>query len=370
MPDRAVLVLGNHADDAWSMRHYSRLLREAYADAGVLVEYAEPDSSLSRGVSLRPLAKLISHAENLLAFPVAVRRRARAASVIHIADHGNGAWLLWPHLRGKTIITCHDLLAVRGARGDFPEHVPDLSEKVRQRLIVRGLRKATVIHCVSETTARDVAAELPEARTEVILNPLRGPFAAPRRTGSEGAKRTRGPAVIVSGANWRKRRDFAIRAWQRLRQQPALSGIHLHVVGPPLSDDEASTLTAAEARAVHIESNLTDEELAALYCRARVLLQLSRYEGFGWPIIEAQAMGTAVLCTDGPIFREVAGDGAVFIPDDLDTVDWGHVASAIGGSELPARGTANVRRFTYEEFTGRLASLARSVASAGSMISR
>src|SRR5205085_3940294 len=49
----------------------------------------------------------------------------------------------------------------------------------------------------------------------------------------------------------------------------------------------------------------------ALYNRAHALLFPSRFEGFGWPIAEAQACGCPVLTSNRPPMNEVAGQGAL-----------------------------------------------------------
>jgi glycosyltransferase involved in cell wall biosynthesis len=53
------------------------------------------------------------------------------------------------------------------------------------------------------------------------------------------------------------------------------------------------------------------ELLEALYNRAHALLFPSRFEGFGWPIAEAQACGCPVLTSNRPPMNEVSGDGAL-----------------------------------------------------------
>ena len=53
------------------------------------------------------------------------------------------------------------------------------------------------------------------------------------------------------------------------------------------------------------------ELLEALYNCAHALLFPSRFEGFGWPIAEAQACGCPVLCRDAPAMSDVAGDAAL-----------------------------------------------------------
>jgi glycosyltransferase involved in cell wall biosynthesis len=58
----------------------------------------------------------------------------------------------------------------------------------------------------------------------------------------------------------------------------------------------------------------TNEVLEALYGRATALLFPSRFEGFGWPIIEAQACGCPVICGDRAPLPEVAGAAGLIHP--------------------------------------------------------
>ena len=60
---------------------------------------------------------------------------------------------------------------------------------------------------------------------------------------------------------------------------------------------------------VHVEFP-SDEELAKLYRQSWVFVLPSMYEGFGIPYIEAMASGTAVIATDNPGIRDIAGDYA------------------------------------------------------------
>ncbi len=55
-----------------------------------------------------------------------------------------------------------------------------------------------------------------------------------------------------------------------------------------------------------------DRELGLLYESAAALLMLSRGEGFGLPLVEAAKFGTPIVCSDLPVFREIAGDFATY----------------------------------------------------------
>ena len=62
-------------------------------------------------------------------------------------------------------------------------------------------------------------------------------------------------------------------------------------------------------------------DLAPLLSGARCLAFPSLYEGFGFPVLEAMACGTPVICSDTSSLPEVAGDAALLV-DPQDTDAW------------------------------------------------
>lgn len=60
----------------------------------------------------------------------------------------------------------------------------------------------------------------------------------------------------------------------------------------------------------------TDEEISALYQDASGLIFLSIGEGFGLPLVEAAHYGIPIVCSDIPVFREVAGEFATYVQLD------------------------------------------------------
>ncbi|MCP6203573.1 glycosyltransferase family 4 protein [Klebsiella pneumoniae] len=98
---------------------------------------------------------------------------------------------------------------------------------------------------------------------------------------------------------------------------------------------------------------LPDIELPKLYRSAKALIFVSFYEGFGLPVIEAQASGIPVITSKGSSLGEVASEGALLVePTDID-----EISKAITtvfkdnklSSELVQKGFENVKRYTWEK---------------------
>jgi glycosyltransferase involved in cell wall biosynthesis len=94
------------------------------------------------------------------------------------------------------------------------------------------------------------------------------------------------------------------------------------------------------------------EDLPALYAGARLAVFPSLYEGFGFPVLEAQACETPLVCSNASALPEVAGDGAEYF-DPTDVSDMAHALRSVlensaRRAELVTRGRENVKRFTWE----------------------
>ena len=95
-----------------------------------------------------------------------------------------------------------------------------------------------------------------------------------------------------------------------------------------------------------------DSDLAAFYATARLAVTLSRYEGFGLPVLEAMAAGCPVMVADTPALVEVAADVGLVVDD----VSVDGIARALAGAlgntaDLAARGRrgrARAAEFTWD----------------------
>ncbi|HXP34188.1 MAG TPA: glycosyltransferase, partial [Chthoniobacterales bacterium] len=124
------------------------------------------------------------------------------------------------------------------------------------------------------------------------------------------------PFILHVGSNLRrKNRDGALRIFALCKGK---WNARLVFVGDMLTPELLSL-----AESLGISDRVTQvpdasaELLEALYNRAVALLYPSRFEGFGWPIIEAQACGCPVVCSNSGPLPEAAGDAGLFHdPDD------------------------------------------------------
>jgi len=194
------------------------------------------------------------------------------------------------------------------------------------RASVAFLRRAARIVSDSTATADDLLRHLgiDHARVRVIhpgvdprFGPLREPGArqkARERLGIDGA-----PLLLHVGNNWfYKNLEGLLRAFARLRASGAGRGALLLKVGKPLSPTQR-----ALAASLGIEKNvrevglLNHHDLQAAYWAADALVFPSRWEGFGWPPLEAMASGTPVIASARGALAEVVGDAAEIVePDD------------------------------------------------------
>lgn len=112
-------------------------------------------------------------------------------------------------------------------------------------------------------------------------------------------------------------------------------------------------------------SGLSRDALVAEYRRCDLLLFASVYEGFGLPIIEAQAIGRPVVTSDLLSMPEVAGEGACLVnPFDVASIRAGvqRVISDPGYREdLISKGFDNVKRFSTSLIAEQYAALYREV---------
>lgn len=354
-----VLLLGNYGPGQQkSMLRFGELMSGLLTGAGHDVRIVQPPSVLGK---LRPaeagVGKWLGYVDRFVLFLPQLKREAAWADVVHICDQANAVYV--PILGTKPhLVTCHDLLGIRSALGEIAANPTSWSGRVYQRWILSGLRKAQRIVCVSEHTRRELlaVAHLPAWRTAVVPNALNYPYSPMRppecraRLLALGFGESLPFFLHVGGNQWYKNRLGVVRIFANLATRGGFERSHLLMVGKPWTREMRHLVSASGLSGrVHELVDVANEDLRALYSAAEALIFPSLQEGFGWPIVEAQACGCAVFTTNRAPMTEVGGDAAVYFDPD----DPAEAARAIAGGLGDAgtrrlRGLENAERFSSE----------------------
>ena len=127
----------------------------------------------------------------------------------------------------------------------------------------------------------------------------------------------------------------------------------LHLLSK-ISDERKAELERLIKPGVNIifHNGVTDDEYINLLQSAFCLASGSKEEGFGLPIIEAQMIGTPVVCSDMTIFHEVAGNGALFFGNDIPKQFADGIIKLTDKefeNELVEKGKQQAKKFTWKQ---------------------
>ena len=147
-----------------------------------------------------------------------------------------------------------------------------------------------------------------------------------------------------------------------------MSGLHdytLHLLSriTPERKAELEALIPDGAR-VLFHNGVTDAEYDELLLRATALISLSRAEGYGLPLVEAMALGTPVIASDIPIFREVGGDAVSYVHPESPTEFAAAVTALADDALWQQRSRKSVERaaeFNWDESARQLVGAAEEV---------
>jgi len=281
----------------------------AYLDRDV----AWPDPEGPRIERLRWRSRTIR-----LGLELPVRARRDRLDLLHVQ------YVAPPVAGTPVVVTIHDLSFV-----DVPDDLPTAMVWRLRATVGLAVRRAAVVLTVSEFTRRRLLEHYRLDPDRVIVTPNGvasrwQPLADDER---DARLRTAGltdlPERFVLGVGARHvRKDFdrLVRAVAAVRAEGE-SDVGLVLAGP---DGTATPAIAREIRRLHAEhwtrivGYVPDEALPALAGAAAAVAMPSRYEGFGLPVLEAQACGAVVVSVRAGAIPEVAGEAAILVEPGSD----------------------------------------------------
>lgn len=224
------------------------------------------------------------------------RLRKEKFDIYHITGDVNYLWIFFPFR--KTTMTCHDI-------GMYKNNAKTLKRRlfvfVSFYLASIFLKKITA---VSELTKNDLVniLHIKEEKVTVIPNPLSLHIKrCPKKFNSAC------PTILQIGTGWHKNLEGLIESIKGLK-------CHVEIVGQPC-DNDMKRMTDYGID-YSISHHISEAELIQKYEECDILYFVSRSEGFGLPIIEAQTIGRIVLTANSEPMRSVANGAALLFDSE------------------------------------------------------
>lgn len=312
-------------------------------------------------------SKWLAYVDKLLLLPLLLTEATRHADIVHICDHSNAIYVPQKR-RVPHVVTCHDLLAVRGGLGEQTDCPASPLGKLLQRWIARGLVRSEGLACDSTATLLDATRLLPGRRCPPELVPIALKYdykQVPAHERTERLKEIKGldlekPFILHVGSSLkRKNREGILRVFARISNSTNAQLVFAGKSLEPHQRQLAADLNIADR--IIETGEISNQVLVALYGSALVFFFPSRFEGFGWPVIEAQACGCPVVCSNREPLAEISGDSAMmrdvndeegFAADILRLATDTHLRSV-----LVEKGLRNVLRYRPEAMIAKYVSL-------------
>jgi glycosyltransferase involved in cell wall biosynthesis len=267
------------------------------------------------------------------------------------------------------VATVHDLIHITYPEGASGKMGPAYMKFMMKRI----LKTASGVICVSQATKREIVNRFPSTAERHVVKTVqirviyegvddvfgkieyRGFLDQVKRKYSLPDKFL----LYVGSIRRHKNINMLLEAFGYFRKKnPAMS---LVMIGRASQD-----IDVKRDGVIYLGELESDKELAAIYNLAHCLFNLSLYEGFGLTILEAQRCGLPIVCSDIPVHREIAGEGASFAPASyIDQIYENLYNVSFNGDmrgRLISKALENVKRFDWQVAARQTLNLYRKIA--------
>jgi len=361
-----IILIGNYSPDRQeSMLRFAQLINSGFRDAGHDSEIWQP--TIRFGSFFKDarsgVAKWLAHIDKWILFPLELSWRvrkemARNANIrFQICDHSNAPYLAYLP-KEFTVVTCHDVLAIRGALGYKDAYcTASFTGKILQKWILRNLDRATLLAAASKLTLTQLKALSSETQGQkrdwriipLGFNADFRPLDAKQRNDllvGAGLKPETPFVLHVGSDQERKNRRMLIDMVAALGNK--WNG-KIYYAGQAADEKLLSYAESLGLRERVVSVVGPDHAtLLALYSGCEAFIWPSFSEGFGWPLIEAQACGAPVISSNIEPMPEVSNGAAIH----ADPTQPGEFADAFLKlqdasirTDLIRRGLENIERF-------------------------
>jgi glycosyltransferase involved in cell wall biosynthesis len=326
------------------------------------VKSIRPPTSSHPGYVERKYVRYVAYAQKIKE----AIRKGGGKPILHVTDQ-DYAYLCRKDI--PSVVTCHDIAEYK---------VPSLS-KIRfmlWRRRIKGMKNAQKIVAVSMRTAEDISESLGISPSRVVVNyegigshfrPVPINSIGWKAAQLEGLKKNYCLLMHVGSNIRRKNIPVLMMAVTVLKQRGI--PVKLVKVGNNLYDDGYGPAIAEMKLDNDIIQlgRVTEQELVELYNTCDVFLFPSKYEGFGRPLIEAQACGIPCIVSNSSCLREIGGEGAAYHdaddPEEIADNCLRILTDSSFKQTLIIKGQTNARKYTPEQHAIGLVEIYKSVLS-------
>lgn len=283
-----------------------------------------------------------------------LREKCADADVVHLA-------MPMPFTRGSftgpVVVSLHDV---------YPYDIPanfGFPRVLFNRLFLRySLRTCDAIMCGSDFTVERLRATPLAAHASKAVRIYQCVDAPLSTSVPSCVAEAAGKRFVLAVAQHRRNKNLAmlLQSFATLANRLDYADMQLVIAGK--NGPETSLLRSEVARhalqsRVAFVSSFSNAEMQWLYQNCALLVAPSRVEGFGMPVIEGLASGCTVICSDIPVFREIAGNSCLYFSLDgpsacqrlADTME-----RTLNGVSIPP---PNLKQFSLHEIASQLIGL-------------